>query len=191
MAETFTPQKYSPLSDLPAPVAGITLEERVYLAKVNVRADPENPVLMAGFKQALGIELPVTANTTQSNERYTVFWLGPNEWLIHGQENTQAEIVAALRKETASEHVAVTDVSDYYMVLRLTGDKAREVLSKGTPFDVHPKVFGPGACAQTCFGHASILLHCADPSPVFDLQVRWSFAEYLWMYLREAAQEYG
>ena len=191
MAEAFEPKKYSPLSGLPPPVGGIAISERTYIAKVNVRGNSANPQFMAGVTQALNIEPPVAANTTRTDERHTVFWLGPNEWLIHGPEDTQAEMVEALRRKTASEHVAIIDVSDYYVVIRLTGDKAREVLSKGTPFDVHPAAFGPGDCAQTCFGHASILLHCVDLSPVFDIQVRWSFAEYLWMYLVEAAREYG
>lgn len=190
MADAFQPVKYSPLSGLSLPIGGIGLSDRAYIGKVNVRGDPNNPEFMAAVKQALNIELPIVPNTTRADERHTAFWLGPDEWLIHCPEDSQTEVLAALRQVTKRRHTAVTDVTDYYMVIRLSGVKAREVLSKGTPLDVHHNVFGPGVCAQTCFGHASILLYCVDNSPVFDIQVRWSFAEYLWMYLVDAAEEY-
>ena len=189
MAEAFQPVKYSPLSSLPLPVGGIELNERPYVGKVNVRGNPEDTAFTTAVKKMLGVELPLKPNTTTSNEEYTAFWLGPNEWLIHCKPDTQTDLVAALVQSLKGQHVAVTDVSDYYLVIGITGSRAREVLSKGTPFDVHNSVFKPGACAQTCFGHASILLHCVDENSV-DLQVRWSFAEYVWAYLVEGAIEY-
>lgn len=191
MVETFEPVKHSPVSGLPAPDGGISLAERPFIAKVNLRGDPDSDGFIAGVKQTLDMELPIAPNTTHGNGRHTVFWLGPNEWLVHGPEDTQSEIVATLRGSLGAVHTAITDVTDYYAVLRLSGPKAREVLSKGTPFDVHQHVFSLEACAQTCFGHASILLHHVQSSPVFDIQVRWTFAEYVWMYLVDAAKEYA
>ena len=190
MAETFQPVKYSPLSSLPSAAGGIELTERPYIGKVNVRGSPEDATFTAAVQKVLGMELPLVPNKTTSSEEYTAFWLGPNEWLIHCQEDKQTDLVVALHKSLQSQHVAVTDVSDYYLVIRITGAKAREVLSKGTPFDVHNSVFKQGDCAQTCFGHATILLHCVDENSVFDVQVRWSFAEYVWAYLVDGTMEY-
>ena len=84
----------------------------------------------------------------------------------------------------------MTDVSDYYVVMRLSGPEARVVLAKGSPFDVHPRSFDVGACAQTRFANASILLRLVGEAPTFDIQVRWSFAPYLWDYLVDASREY-
>ena len=160
------------------------------MGKVNLRGDAEDPEFTESVERALGVALPLAPNTVCTNIDYTVFWLGPNEWLIHCAEGEQAETEQKLRRSLGDRHVAVTDVSDYYVVLRMSGDKAREVLSKGTPFDTRPSVFAPGACAQTFFGHASILLHCVDQGPTFDIQVRWSFAEYLWAYFVDSTREY-
>ena len=190
MAETFNPVKYSPLPTLPLPSGGIELNERAYIGKVNIRGNSDEVAFITAAQNILGIELPLAPNTTTKNEKHTIFWLGPSEWLIHCAPDAQTELVRALRKALQGQHIAITDVSDYYLVLRIRGAKAREVLSKGTPFDVHPSVFGPGACAQTCFGHASVLLHCVDENPIFDLQVRWSFAEYVWLYLVDGTKEY-
>ena len=191
MAEAFQPVKYSPVSGLASPTAGIALSDRAYVGKINVRGDADAAEFRSGIERALNMALPLAANTTCTDDRNTLFWLGPNEWLIHFPEDTQAVVEASLRQTLQGLHAAVTDVTDYYVVIRVSGEKAREVLSKGTPFDVHSAVFKSGQCAQTCFGHASILLHCVDSSPVFDLQVRWSFAEYLWRYLVDAAREYA
>lgn len=191
MAEAFQPVKFSPLSGLASPAGGIALVDRAYIGKINVRGNADNAEFQAGIKRCLHLELPLAPNTTSSNAQHILFWLGPNEWLLHCPEDTQAEVESTLRQEVSGLHAAVTDVTDYYAVIRLSGAKAREVLAKGTPFDVHPKIFTRGECAQTCFAHASILLHCVDDSPIFDLQVRWSFAEYLWQYLLDAAREYA
>lgn len=190
MADAFEPTLYSPLSDRQGPDAGVDMSERPYLGKVNLRGNPDDSVFRSAVEGRLGLEIPVTANTFTSNETNAVYWLGPDEWLIHCPRDDRHELLDGLRDSVTGTHCAVTDVSDYYLVIRLCGGKAREVLSKGTPFDVHQSAFGPGACAQTCFGHASILLGCVDDTPTFDLQVRWSFAEYVWRFLVESTREY-
>jgi len=190
VAESFQPTRYSPLTGLQSAPAGITLSERAYIGKVNLRGDSGNPVFTAAVSTVLGVSLPVTPNTAAWNEVYTVYWMGPNEWLVHCAQDEQGEVETRLRELLQQQHTAVTDVSDYYMTMRISGEKAREVLSKGTPFDIHSSVFDTGSCAQTCFGHASILLHCVDDAPTFDIQVRWSFAEYVWRFLVESASEY-
>ena len=190
MAEALQPVKYTPLSTLPLPAGGVELSERPYIGKVNVRGNPDDTAFTVAVTNVLGVELPLVSNTTTRNEQYTIFWLGPNEWLIHCSEDKQADLVATLRQSLQGQHVAITDLSDYYLVIRINGAKAREVLGKGTPFDVHKSVFKQGDCAQTCFGHATILLHCVDENSVFDLQVRWSFAEYVWTYLVDGTFEY-
>ena len=190
VSESFQPTRYSPLAGLPPAQAGIVLNERAYIGKVNLRGDKDDQVFASAIRTALDVDLPVAPNTVASNDKYTVYWLGPDEWLVHCAQDGQSDIVPRLQELLQGRHAAVTDVSDYYFVIRLSGDKAREVLSKGTPFDVRPGEFDTGACAQTCFGHASVLLHCIDDAPTFDIQVRWSFAEYIWRYLVDGAREY-
>lgn len=190
MAEVFEPTRNSPLSGMRTPAGGVEMAERPYVGKVNLRGDPEDRKFRAAAEQQLGLELPVTSNTWTSNEDFTVYWLGPDEWLIYCRNGEQSATIDNLRRAFDGSHAALTDVSDYYLVIRLTGDKARELLSKGTPLDVHPTVLGPGMCAQTCFGHATILLSCLDDAPTFDIQIRWSFAEYLWNFLVGGTVEY-
>ena len=190
MAESFEPTRYSPLAGLPAPRGGVEMNERPFVGKVDLRGDSDNPAFCRAVEDTLGLDLPTEANSWRSNDEYTVFWLGPDEWLVHCRDGAQTATVEQLGKALVDVHAAVTDVSDYYLVVRLSGDKARELLTKGTPLDVHRSTFRQGMCAQTRFGHASVLMACMDDAPVFDVQVRWSFAEYLWQFLLDGTREY-
>lgn len=185
----FSPVKAGPLAGLPAPYGGITLEERRFLGKVNLRGDAASEGFATAVGKVLGCALPVEPNTVAGGGDFTVFWLGPDEWQIHCPEDAQHALVRDLQAALAGQHSAVVDVSDYYVVMRLSGDKTLEVLSKGTPIDLHPRAFAAGTCAQTRFGHATILLHKLGED-VVDLQVRWSFAEYVWCYIVDGTLEY-
>jgi len=190
MAETLTPKKSSPLDGRPGPSAGITLVERPFVGKVDLRGDVADAAFSRAARGVLGVDLPTEPNTTVEAGANVVFWLGPDEWLIHTPEDGQAGLTESLRAGLSGVHAAVTDVSDYSVVMRLAGPEARNVLAKGSPFDVHARVFAVGACAQTRFANASILLRLVDDEPTFDIQVRWSFAPYFWDYLVDAAKEF-
>ena len=92
-------------------------------------------------------------------------------------------------------HHAAVDVSDYYTVIRVTGFKARALMQKGCPLDLHPRAFGPGQCAGTVFHHAAVFVAQTDAlddgSATYDVQIRWSFAKYLWDYFADGAREWG
>lgn len=185
----FEPNKSSPLAEMPEAFAAVSIQERPFVGKVNLRGNPDDEAFSQAVEKVLGKSLPTEPNTTASNADHTIFWLGPNEWLIHCQEDKQLELAAALQSSLQGQHVAVTDVSDYYFVIRLSGEKTLELLSKSVPLDLHPRAFAEGNCAQTHVGHATILLHKIADDQV-DVQVRWSFAEYLWTYFREGTREY-
>ncbi|MDZ7840317.1 MAG: sarcosine oxidase subunit gamma family protein [Gammaproteobacteria bacterium] len=185
----FSPVKAGPLAGLPVPNGGITMEDRGFLGKVNLRGDAANGGFATAAGEVLHCALPVEPNTVTSGGDFTVFWLGPDEWQIHCPEDARHALVRGLQQALAGQHSAVVDVSDYYVVARLSGDRTLEVLSKGAPIDLHPRAFPIGTCAQTRFGHATILLHKLEENMV-DLQVRWSFAEYVWCYIVDGTLEY-
>lgn len=185
----FSPVKASPLAGLPGPAGGITLEERAYLGKVNLRGDAGNEAFVQAVRRALDCGPPTEPNTVADGGNYTVFWLGPDEWQIHCAENARQNLIDELQAVLEGQHSAIVDVSDYYVVMRLSGARTLEVLSKGTPLDLHPRAFATGACAQTRFGHATVLLHKVADDTV-DLQVRWSFAEYVWTHIVDGTREY-
>jgi len=76
------------------------------------------------------------------------------------------------------------------MILELSGDKARALLLKGCPLDLHPSVFKPGQCAQSVLGKTSVTLWQIADAPVYRMIVRRSFADYLGHWLIDAAREF-
>lgn len=175
---------------MPAPSAGAEMAERRFTGKINLRGNPDEPEFLSAVQSQLGLALPLAPNSFAADDMHAVFWLGPDEWLIHCPAEDRHQLLDRLSESLKEIHSAATDVSDYYLVIRVSGEKTRELLSKGTPFDVHPAVCKAGTCAQTVFGHAAVLLSCVDDTPTFDIQLRWSFAEYVWMYLYEGTREY-
>ena len=160
-----------------------TLQELPWCGKINLRGNPQNDQFVAKAQVAMEIELPLEPNTRTYNQNRTCFWLGPNEWLIYCSTEEVESILLTGRDRLNSIHHALVDVSDYYTVLQLEGPDAITLISKACPLDLHNKQFSKGSCAQTRFGHASIMVHKFSEIPTFDIQVRWSFTEYVWDYL--------
>jgi sarcosine oxidase subunit gamma len=183
--------KSSPLSGR-AGVAGggVAIAERPLLGKVIVRGGISDAAFVDAVAEAAGTPLPTDPNTVSTGDGMSIYWLGPDEWQIVTDENAAAPLAAALTERLADVHAAVVDVTDYYVTIRATGTRARDVLVKGTPFDLHPTLFAAGQCTQTRLAHATVLIHAVDDTPTYDLQIRWSMAEYLLDWLEDAALEY-
>jgi len=160
-----------------------SLVELPWCGKINLRGDPNNRRFARKAKSALGLELPLQAHSCNANDTITIYWLGPDEWLIYCDLPKTGSTIENLKSSLSGIHNAVVDVSDYYTVLRLSGPDSSALIARACPLDLHPGVFANGACTQTRFGNASILLHKNSETPTYDIQVRWSFTEYVWDYL--------
>ena len=62
---------------------------------------------------------------------------------------------------------------------------------RGCRLDLHPRVAGPGFCAQTPIAHIGCLLHQVDAVPTFDLVVYAGYAEAFWGWLTQTAAAFG
>jgi sarcosine oxidase subunit gamma len=171
--------------------AGILVRERAFLTHINVRGNAVDQRFLAGVSKVVGVAPPIAANTFSELEGDTVYWLGPDEWLIVSAGKPAATLEAELRTALAGSRFAVTDVSGGQTVLVLRGARIRELLAKGCPLDLHVRAFAVGQCAQTHLAKAPILIRLQDSGPAFEIVVRRSFADYLWLWLEDAAAEYG
>jgi sarcosine oxidase subunit gamma len=166
----------------------VELSERSDIGKVVLRGRADDSEFVGTVAEVLGESLPLVPNSTVAMaDGAPAFWLGPSEWLVHSFGDG-ADLAAKLETALAGCFHQAVDVSDYYTVLRLAGPRARAILTRGCPLDFHPKVFTPGMAAQSRYAKAAVLIHLTDRRPVFDLQVRWSFADYLWDYFLAAAE---
>lgn len=194
-----SPRRASALSHLTAggpkatsqPAATVSLREVPYLARVNLRLDPSGTAARR-VAAVLGSPLPVEPNTVRAAAEYETLWLGPDEWLVVGPDGSQERLVEQLRAAAGDAVASVVDVSAQWTTVEVAGARARDVLAKGCPLDLHPRAFGTGQCAQTLLARAGVLILARDSEePRFWLFVRPTFADYVARWLLDACAEYG
>jgi sarcosine oxidase subunit gamma len=173
--------------------AGVLLSEQPHRCQVDLRGKAEDAAFAARVRSAIGLDLPVIANTTTSDAGITALWLGPDEWLLAARAGREGEIVGKLRDALAGQLAAVTDVSEARTVIAVAGREARTLLAKATGIDLHPRAFRAGLCAQTGAARANVILHQTrddgPAGPEYEIYVACSFADYLWRWLEEAAHD--
>ena len=173
---------------------GVQITPRPFVAMTNLRVDPTRPTA-AAVAEYLGVALPTTPSTYVENETVTAIWLGPDEWLITSPVRTPEELETGLREAVSAGGAefdgTVVDVSAQRTTVALRGEHARDLLAGGCSLDLHPRVFGRGAAAQTLLGQAGIVLTALDDTGThYQIVVRSSFASYLTSWLLDAATEY-
>lgn len=153
---------------------------------LNLRGRADDPGFVDAMRTTLGLDLPTEPNCCRSttaegdDAAQTIYWLGPDEWLVMAAMGTEAALEAALRAARPEDPwLAVVDVSHNFTGLRLGGTSARDVLATGCPLDLHPRVFDVDHCAQTMLAKSRILLRQVSVEPAFEIWVRNSFARYL------------
>jgi len=175
------------MSDTPQ-VCSVCLDTTAVRGCINLRGCAKiSPIVI----QQLGQELPGTANTMSFGSS-TIYWLGPDEWLILTDGEDTSSLMHKLRDSLSENHTSVTDVSGGYIILRISGSSARDVLSKGCTLNLSPADgFVRGICAQSSLAKSNVLLGCIDEQTCFEIIVRRSYSQYLMLWLTRAGAEYG
>jgi sarcosine oxidase subunit gamma len=168
----------------------VQFREREFPGYLNLRGKPCDGAFVGGARASLGCDLPLTPNTVTSVGNLAVLWLGTDEWLIVTALGDQERVSDSLRKELATESCSVTDVTSGYTTLELSGPYAESTLAKGCSVDLELCEFPLGRCLQTQLAKASVAIWRLD-RPVFRLIVRRNFAEYMALWIEDAAQEFG
>ncbi|MDO5055924.1 MAG: sarcosine oxidase subunit gamma family protein [Lautropia sp.] len=173
----------------------VQLRELPFADIANLRGSPDDDAFTGTVKQALGLPLPLEANTTAEGNGRIAYWLGPDEWLLRSadsQPDGGGNLARLLEQALAGQFFATTDQSAAYSILHLHGPHARAVLAKGCPLDLHPDVFGAGQCAQSHYFGASILLRPLDDAgQAWEIIVRRSFADATARILLDAMEYVG
>ena len=188
-------RQVSPLVNLQPPAAtsvkssAFSMRKKPLLELASVRGDSDSGEFRHAVTHATGIELPRDPNTVVLGEAYIALWLGPDEWLLQSSGPREAALERTLRPLLAGQFAAIVDVSSGSIVVEVTGSRARDVLQKGCPLDLHPRVFSLGQCAQSHFFKAAIVLRPLG-TETFEVIFRRSFADYAMQMMIDAAKEF-
>lgn len=169
--------------------AGVVLREEPLRGHLNLRGDPDDEVFRKSVEEVLKVRLPVEPGCWVPAIDVSVYWLGPNEWLVIVPAGTEADVENQLR-QTLHGHFSIVDVSGGQTLINLSGDDVVSVLKKSSVYDFHASHFGQGRCVQTTFAKATALVGKKKDGS-FDLVIRRSFTDYLFRWIEDAAREYG
>ena len=186
----------APFADLPVvPAArrGVTVSDRDGLGLATVLARKgQSDALIQRVHERFRIELPRGPRRATARD-IALAGTGPGAWLASCEQGGNAFAVSL--REAIGDLASVSDQSDGYAVLRLSGPRVRDTLCKLVPVDVHPRAFKVGDVAVTVAAHiGATLWRLEDDTPdssVFEIAIFRSFATSFWRALSESAAEFG
>ena len=147
---------------------------------------------LAAFKgaapgPALGVDLVDGPRATIAGTT-TFIGTAPGRWLATSQ--TDAELADTL-KDALQGLAAVTEQSDGYVVIDLSGPHTREMWGKNVAIDLDPSMFKPGDAAATVGSYVGVTFWQLDASPSYRVLVARSYAGALLRILVSSSLEYG
>ena len=168
--------------------AGVVFSEAGLLGHLTLRCEPSSP-LIAVAQSILGIALPLSPLTSVEQGDLVVRWIAPDEWLISLPNGQVFDLETRFRGEMNGHHSLVNG-SGGMTVYKLRGNHVVDMLKKSTPVDLHDSEFPVGKVVSTVFAKAGAVIRRTGESE-FELVVRRSFADYIWLWIQDASQEYG
>ncbi len=136
------------------------------------------------INQVLSLELPDSPKTSVTKDERTALWLGPDEWLILDNLNSDLH---ELPENLAEILCSAVDISHRNTSIILSGKDAVDVLNTGCPQNLSIEIFPVGACSRTILGKSEIIL-LRTASNTFHVECWRSFSDYVWKYLVDGAK---
>ena len=146
---------------------------------------------------ASGRESGGEVKTTQAMPTFTL-WISPDEFLHLLPLKNKDALVSKLEEDLSATHAAVVDNSGGFSYLELGGSALHKVLAKTCAYDCNKENLPPGKVVSTLIGKAPVIIfrHKNDVADTatgragISLLIRFSFADYVWRLLEDAAGEY-
>jgi heterotetrameric sarcosine oxidase gamma subunit len=142
----------------------------------------------AAIRERYGVELPDTPQRVEGKD-IAFIWAGPDQWIAIAERGQNRDIEVEL-KPLLDGLSSVVDQSDARAVVRISGPRARDVLAKGVPIDLHPRAFEANNVAITHASHIGIIFWQIDDVPAYDIAMFRSFADSFAHWLLESSAEF-
>ena len=166
----------------------IKISEVEPILKINLRGKNRDFITKIG--KELSIITPVDPNTSSSNEKLNLLWLSPDEWFLYTNDKIDIKDANFLEDKLFSEISkvklgSVTNVSDHWIMINLSGNKIYELLSAGCQFNFNNFKNSKGAVTQTLLNHIDVIIHNKNVNDL-NLFVRRSFSQHLFLWMNDA-----
>jgi sarcosine oxidase subunit gamma len=169
---------------------GLIIEERTDLALATLigrRNEMQN--LRRAITAAFGLALPEGSHVV-TKDGISFAGIGIGKWIAAAEGPAAVGYVARLRGHLIGL-ASIADQSDGRVVLRLSGERVRQVLATGIALDLHPRKFKTGDIASTIISQMGVQIQQLDDQPTFQLIAFRSFAGSLLSWLTKSAAQFG
>lgn len=174
----------------PPATQGLEVSRRETLTMASfAAARGKEGALHDAIRSAYGAELPNGSGRVEGKDIAFV-WAGPGQWLAIAERDEDRDLEVELKGKLAGI-ASVVDQSDGRVIVRISGARARDVLVKGVPIDLHPRAFKPGNVAITHASHIGIILWQLDDKPTYEAAMFRSYADSFAHWLFESAAEFA
>ena len=153
----------------------------------------KNREFISSIGKLLNILLPNEPNTSSSGNNVTALWLSPDEWMIFANEKNNEDSNSYVVEDELIDKISknglgsITDVTDQFVMLSLSGEKIYNLFMKGSPFNFNEFKNKKGAVTQTIINKIDVIIHNKNNTEV-NLFVRRSFSNHLWSWLNDSAR---
>lgn len=177
------------LQNIPAPDGGeaVRMRELAHLGKLSLRGSADT---LGALCKLASLSVPAGNNQMHRCGDRHALWMGPDELMVLVEAGAEEALALSMTKAAELESTSIVNVTDAFCAISLSGSHVRDVLAKGCPLDLHPRIFAAGSCAQTLLAHSGVTIACLGEQE-FILIGRNSFAAYIAAWLSDAALEYG
>ncbi|MGF1471443.1 MAG: sarcosine oxidase subunit gamma [Rubrobacteraceae bacterium] len=165
--------------------SGLRIMDATPLAKVLVRASP-------GGEAATKLGVPF-GRATRDGYGTLVTGSAPGEWLLLSPPGTASEVARRLEEIPDTGMVSVFDATHGRALIRLTGARAADLLSKVCAIDFSGEVTPNGAAFRSSVAKvvADLIRDDRDGEPSYLLHCERSSGQYLFGALLDAGGEFG
>ena len=160
------------------------LEFKIDEPKIKINIRGKNKDFFTKIGKILSIILPVEPNTSTSNGNLDALWLSPDEWMIYLNDNIFDDLYNEISKLNLG---SVTDVSDQWVCIKISGSKVFDLLISGSPFDFREFKNNKNHVTQTLLNHIDVTIHHKELNEI-NLFVRRSFSEHLISWLKDSSR---
>lgn len=154
---------------------GVELSELTQCALVSMVSPlGEEQVVEQQIQDTYGMTMPAVGQWCSSDLNHTRL-LKLQRDLCFVQFDYSGDQAVKILSETISS-AYLSDQSDGWVMLKLSGEKSHDVLARICPIDLHPTVFTPGCVARTQMEHINAIIIC-DAVNEYTLMAARSYAQ--------------
>ena len=136
----------------------------------------------------LGFE--TEAGKGMSAKDITYLPMAPGQWLVVADKKKSPAFSDELAKAVKGiGHVSEQSASR--IRIRISGEKARDLMARGCRLDLHASASGAGFTAQTVMAQVGVTIYQKSNKPEYDLYVYSGFARSFWHWLTHTAEQFG